>query len=196
MGSITDIEDLLDIDLTEKKLRHGRCEKKRNQYYRFNDYYIVKLTKNKYMIVDNNKQVRKILRKYTFYCSSHYYARRQVSQGGLYFHQLITNYQKGLVNDHLNRNRLDNRRDNIRITTYSMNSRNKKVRSDCKTGISGVRLVKDLKKNRHFYLADSRDIDKKRITKCFSVSIYGEEKAKQLAIAQRDFWKIKFDYKN
>jgi len=197
MGSIEDIENLLDIDLKDKKLRNGRHTKNKNQYYKFDDYYIVKLTKDKYMIVDNDKHVRRLLRKYTYFCSTpHNYACRSICQGGKYFHQLITNYQKGLVNDHINRNRLDNRRQNIRITTYSINSRNKNVRSDCKTGISGVRIVKDRKKIKRYYMADCINLDRIRLNKYFSIITYGEKKAKEMAIAQRNLWMVMFDYKN
>ncbi len=44
-------------------------------------------------------------------------------------HAQIVQKERGKVIDHKNRNRLDNRRSNLRITTYATNSRNRSARS-------------------------------------------------------------------
>ena len=47
----------------------------------------------------------------------------------------------GLQCDHRNRNKLDNRRSNLRFVTPSVNKRNTGVRSDSRSGIKGVYRV-------------------------------------------------------
>lgn len=41
--------------------------------------------------------------------------------------------------DHRNRDKLDNRRDNLRAVTRSVNMRNRNIRADNRTGVQGVR---------------------------------------------------------
>ncbi|WP_283648054.1 HNH endonuclease signature motif containing protein [Hafnia paralvei] len=60
--------------------------------------------------------------------------------------------------DHINRNKLDNRIDNLRLCNISQNAHNTKIRSDNHSGIRGVSWSKALKKwharinvNKKFY---------------------------------------------
>lgn len=63
------------------------------------------------------------------------YAYRTTRQGNIYMHRLITQATDKDEVDHINRNKLDNRRSNLRITVHYMNSHNRKKGS-------GVRLPK------------------------------------------------------
>ena len=45
---------------------------------------------------------------------------------------------KGMVVDHINGDALDNRKENLRVCSYSQNSCNKKIRSDSRSGYKGV----------------------------------------------------------
>jgi len=56
-------------------------------------------------------------------------------------HRIVMNPPKGMVVDHINGNALDNRKENLRVCTYSQNSCNKKIRSDSQTGYKGVTKV-------------------------------------------------------
>lgn len=56
-------------------------------------------------------------------------------------HRLIIDCPDGYTVDHINKNKLDNRKKNLRIATYSENGLNKKVMSN--TGEFGISLRKD-----------------------------------------------------
>tara|TARA_R110001583_G_scaffold85211_1_gene223341 strand:- start:1103 stop:1750 length:648 start_codon:yes stop_codon:yes gene_type:complete len=58
--------------------------------------------------------------------------------GALMMHQFIMNSPKGMCVDHINHDGLDNRRENLRICTYSQNSQNKRRRVDSRSGYKGV----------------------------------------------------------
>lgn len=56
-------------------------------------------------------------------------------------HVFIMGHKDGHEIDHINRNGLDNRRENLRFVTRSENNFNGKIRKDSLTGIRGVSLT-------------------------------------------------------
>ncbi|ATO12207.1 AP2 domain-containing protein [Bacillus velezensis] len=79
--------------------------------------------------------------------SSDGYAARTVYNDGKFktvrMHREIMNPPKGFVIDHINRDRLDNRRDNLRIATASQNIANSIKPSTNSSGYKGVQYRKD-----------------------------------------------------
>jgi len=64
----------------------------------------------------------------------------------IYLHKVINQTPKGLETDHINQNKLDNRRCNLRTVTKSQNNRNRTccVKNIC--GVIGVNWYKQTKK--------------------------------------------------
>jgi len=77
-------------------------------------------------------------------------------------HREIMNCPKGLIIDHINGNKLDNRRGNLRICSFAINSRNRKIPSNNKTGYMGVwfngkKFIAEIRKNDIKYFLGSFD---------------------------------------
>ena len=72
--------------------------------------------------------------KYKELFPNHYIA----PSGCIMIHKFIMNAPKGMCVDHINHDGLDNRRENLRICTYSQNSQNKRLRVDSRSGYKGV----------------------------------------------------------
>lgn len=60
----------------------------------------------------------------------------------VYIHRYIMGAKKGEVVDHINGDKLDNRKSNLRICNQSLNLANSKIRADNKTGYKGVHRTK------------------------------------------------------
>ncbi|MDR4987189.1 AP2 domain-containing protein [Bacillus cereus] len=82
--------------------------------------------------------------------SSDGYAARTIYENGKFttvrMHREIIKAPPGLVVDHINRDRLDNRRENLRIATRSQNTANSIAPSTNKSGYKGVQYRKEQKR--------------------------------------------------
>lgn len=90
--------------------------------------------------------------------------------------------QEGFVIDHINRDPSDNRIENLRAVPYAINSRNKRISKNNKTGLTGVHKGTDKKWG--YYVATWEEEDGPK-NKRFYIFSLGEERAKELAIAFR-----------
>lgn len=100
----------------------------------------IKLTQGKYALVDD--QDFEWLSQWKWFLSSSGYAvrnPRDIYKGSvILLHRLIMDTPQGLDTDHINRNRLDNRRINLRIATRGENNINSKISVRNSSGHKGI----------------------------------------------------------
>ena len=109
---------------------------------------ILKLSQNKITLVDDEDY--QILNQWKWFYSSRGYAVRHIFKDEkrtlLYLHRFIINTPDGQQTDHINGNKLDNRRSNLRICTQTENNRNRKIGKNSSTGFKGVSWDKKIKR--------------------------------------------------
>ena len=93
-----------------------------------------------YAIVDDEDFEE--LNQFKWYCKDGYAKRNGVRENHkrylIHMHRIINNTPEGLETDHINRNRLDNRKCNLRTAIGSQNQMNTGLRRDNVSGIKGV----------------------------------------------------------
>ena len=103
----------------------------------------------------------------------------------IYFHRLIMGNPNCEI-DHLNRNTLDNRRENLRVVDFSINATNAKARIESKTNIRGVYFRKARPGiAKASWICEWSDKEG-RHSRSFSIEKYGEEQAFELACSLRE----------
>jgi len=197
MTTLNNIQSFLNLEIGDKIIKDGKKYKNKNQYYYYEQaYYIIKLTKDKWMIAEDCQKTRKLLKKYCWNTDTDGYARTRVDKSATTkrWHQLFFNYEDGLMADHINNKRFDNRLDNIRIVSASENSRNRTINSNNTSGKQGIYHYTDKRKGLHYWKVKITDNNRKKIAKQFSVKKLGDEEAKRQAIEYRKQLEIQFGY--
>ena len=197
MTTLHKIEELLNIEIGDKVLRNGRIYNEKNRYYWYrNEYYIVNLAEDKWVIMSSNDTTRENLDDYIWYCSKGYAITNEgkgKNRTTFKMHRKLMHMDNNpLFVDHVKRNKFDNRLDNLRIVTVEENNRNRSKRHDNISGIVGI--DKMTTNGNVYWRASICDDNNKLIQKCFSIKKLGDETAKQLAIQTRNEWKINFNY--
>lgn len=100
-------------------------------------------------------------------------------------HRYLMNPKEDEIIDHINRNGLDNRRKNLRITTASINSRNMDTKSCNKLGQNGVAYCKAEKNKSARYRVHWQDSNKKFRTKSFSIAKYPDALKRAIAFRKK-----------
>jgi len=103
----------------------------------------ISLTQGKFALVDDID--------FTFlnqwkWCFDGRYAVRKKNNKKIYMHREIVKTKKGFDTDHINRNKIDNQRSNLRSCTRSQNLYNCGLRSNNTSGFNGVSYNKSRKK--------------------------------------------------
>jgi len=108
----------------------------------------IKLTKGKFAIVDDDMFEYLNQWKWHYVNSGYaYHSFKELNWKHIAMHRLINNTPEGFETDHINKNKLDNRKINLRTVTTSENQHN---RSISKTSTSGVKGVSWHKRDRYW----------------------------------------------
>lgn len=116
------------------------------------------LTQGKFTLVDDEDF--EFLNQWKWYLSNTGYAvraqwlKKENKQVKILMHRVILNINKYILTDHINRNRLDNRRKNLRMCNKSQNAANSKLEKYNKYGYRG--LTKHFNKWRAVIVADKK----------------------------------------
>lgn len=117
--------------------------------YNVNEYEIDKdsakiLTAKKEVILIDVEDLD-LLKTYSWYISSRGYACTRINNKLVYMHRLLMNPQNLQV-DHINRNKLDNRKTNLRVVTNQQNHFNMGINKNNKSGYTGIYFNKECQK--------------------------------------------------
>jgi hypothetical protein len=125
---------------------------------------LIPLTRGLFATVDAADYAALTTRKWQAWISGkNTYAmrKRRIGNGKsvrVWMHQIVVGVHPGERVDHVNRNGLDNRRENLRLATHAQNLRNQGPRANNSSGFKGVVFVRRLKRwqacivfNRHRY---------------------------------------------
>ena len=193
MASLDEVERFLNIDTDDKILHKGRRRANKNRYFKYRgEYYIVKLTKDKWMIMDDSDLTRELLEDHVFCCGVSDYAVTNINKKSTCIHRLITDCDDGNVPDHINRKGFDNRSINLCEGTQKDNTKNKSIPINNTTGKIGV--SRSVIKNYYYYVAYITDNNGERRQKNFSIAKLGEAGAKRRAIQCRKNMEILYGY--
>lgn len=105
----------------------------------------LKLSQNRYALVDDEDYGRLSILKWQYHSAG--YAVRGTNGQKMYLHRFLLQAPQGKDVDHINGNRLDNRKENLRICTRSQNQHNRnKTTNKTSSRFKGVNWVSKFKK--------------------------------------------------
>ena len=116
----------------------------------------IPLTRGKYAVVDATDYER--ISKHKWHYMTAGYAGRDVhisyidgfqKKKKVYMHRDVLNESDESI-DHINRDKLDNRRENLRTCSQSVNVQNASLRKDNKTGVKGIVTITDGRKKKYW----------------------------------------------
>jgi len=105
--------------------------------------------------------------------------------------EIETGERSSIEIDHIDRNGLNNRRENLKIVSAYENNKNQGKRNDNTSGFTGVT------KRKNCYIAEIRDSIHGRKSKSFCIKKFkNEEEALKAAVQQRKIWSDEYNNKN
>jgi len=93
-----------------------------------------------------DKEFKYLLEKSSFCDNGQGYPVACINGKKTYLHQLILGRKDGFVIDHINRDKLDNRRENLRFITQRQNCLNVKLNKNNTSGHRGIQWNKEISK--------------------------------------------------
>ena len=118
----------------------------------------IELTQGKYALIDETDFY--LISKYNWcFDKSIGYAVARIGKKVVRMHRLILELRKGEMCDHKNRNGLDNRRTNLRVSNKSNNGINRTKQKNNTSGYKGVFLMKDGRKKKYMARMKFRNKD-------------------------------------
>jgi hypothetical protein len=106
------------------------------------DCILVPLTRGKFAVIDMEDADRILPFKWCLHAEGYAYRRRRLSDGpgpmAILMHRVVLNAGPGESVDHVDRDRLNNRRANLRKATKGQNAMNHGLRADNTSGFRGV----------------------------------------------------------
>ena len=106
-----------------------------NKYIFKVDHIEIYTIKNQIIFIDLEDY--ELIKNYSWYVSSKGYAYSKKDKKHISMHRLIMNPGKFQI-DHINHNKLDNRKSNLRISTNQENQFNRLISKNNKSGYNGV----------------------------------------------------------
>ena len=125
-----------------KELRVKRSKKYNKYMFRGDSVIGITNNTNKIFLVDKEDYFK--IKEYCWVETKNNYleARDSNQKKNIFLHNLILGFPKE-VTDHINRNKADNRKSNLRLVTHQQNCINKSIQSNNKSGIAGVYFDKN-----------------------------------------------------
>lgn len=94
------------------------------------------------------------LKQYTWSLNREGYVRTRINNKYILMHRFVNKCPDNQVVDHINRNKLDNRKSNLRNCSIAENCHNKNTPSNNKSGITGVLFNEQSKKWRAYIMCN------------------------------------------
>jgi hypothetical protein len=116
----------------------GKCS--RNTFYEHPGGYMVGVTsKGGEFYFDKNDY--KLVKQYTWYINKGGYTTNKLSARAMFLHRLVMNPPDNMCVDHIDHNKVDNRKDNLRICTSLQNNFNSRCKSELTSKYKGGMLL-------------------------------------------------------
>lgn len=111
----------------------------------------------------------------------------------LVYELVVGEIPEGMIIDHINGNRSDNRVENLRVVTFKTNARNRKMSNKNVSGVTGVYMLYNKAAEHSGYTASWQALEGyKRYTKRFTFAEYGDE-----ALQAAKWWReVMIDFMN
>lgn len=108
---------------------------------------VIAISSDKFTLVDDEDYEYLSQFKWSYMCRG-YAARNPEGDTSpkILMHRVINKTPAGMQTDHINRDRLDNRRANLRTVTHTENMNNRSVQKRSKSGVQGVTWNKQAQK--------------------------------------------------